>query len=463
MMAWETVGLALVHFLWQGMLLGLLVWVAARWIGAPRLRHGIAVAALLLMLGSFVMTLLVSIPTATMRDGQAAMVPSRVPDRALAVGSFQKDWAEVLPWLSGAWICGVLVLAGSRAGGWWMTRRLRRQGVCLPGNEWRTRMDALQARMGLSAPVAWLESSLVHTPMVLGWLRPVLLTPVGMLTSMPVSQVESILLHELAHLYRRDPLVNLLQAVVETLLFYHPAVWWVSRMVRLEREKCCDDLVVAMQGDAKEYARALLVLEEQRCERLEPALAANGGELMQRIERLAGKKEEARGLGGALTLVCLVTLLGCLVAFGQQQTVYDQWLKKDVVYIIKDDEKQTFVKLKTDEEREKFIEQFWSRRDPSPATPNENEFKKEHYRRIAYASERFATKIEGWKTDQGRMYITFGPPDEMEMHPGERANWLYRQIPGVGERVMMEFKFVGGEYVMTMDPNAKGDAKKFKK
>lgn len=462
-MVWETVGLALVHFLWQGVGIGLLVWLAARWIEAPRLRHGIAVSALLLMLCCFVVTLLVSIPEPTLRDSQGAIVPSRLPDRAIGVGKIQQDWTEVLPWLSAAWICGVLGFAGSRLGGWWMTRRLRRQGVCLASPEWRTRMEALRRQMGLSAPVVWLESSLVHTPMVLGWLRPVLLTPVGMLTSMPVSQVEAILLHELAHLYRRDPLVNLLQAVVESLLFYHPAVWLVSGMVRVEREKCCDDMVVAMQGDAKEYARALLVLEEQRGERLEPALAANGGELMQRIERLAGKKEEARGLGGVLTLVCLVTLMGCLVAFGQQQTADDTWLKKDVIYIIKDDEKQRYKKLKTDEEREKFIEQFWAKRDPSPATPNENEFKKEHYRRIAYASERFATKIEGWKTDQGRMYITFGPPDEMEMHPGERANWLYRQIPGVGERVMMEFKFVGGEYVMTMDPNAKGDAKKFKK
>jgi GWxTD domain-containing protein len=306
-------------------------------------------------------------------------------------------------------------------------------------------MKTLEKRIGLSQPVRWFESALVEAPIVLGWLRPVLLTPVGMLTGMPVSQVESILLHELAHLYRRDPLVNLLQTAVESLLFYHPAVWWVSGVIRQEREHCCDDLVVALQGNARDYARALLTLEEQRATRLEPALAANGGDLMERIQRMTGHREEPKSLGGVMVLV----VLGCLAAFGQKSS--DLWLTQDVTYIIKDDEKARFKTLKSDAEREQFIVQFWARRDPTPATPDVNEFKDEHYRRIGYANQKFASKIEGWKTDRGRVYIIYGPPDELEMHP-DRTSWLYRSIPGIGERVIIEFKLVGGEYVWTRDP-----------
>jgi len=98
------------------------------------------------------------------------------------------------------------------------------------------------------------------------------------------------------------------------------------------------------------------------------------------------------------------------------ESPYRKWLEEDVVYIITDEERRAFKNLQTDEEREQFIEQFWLRRDPTPDTV-ENEYKEEHYRRIAYANERFASGIPGWKTDRGRIYITFGPPDEIESHP----------------------------------------------
>src|SRR6202140_1839984 len=98
------------------------------------------------------------------------------------------------------------------------------------------------------------------------------------------------------------------------------------------------------------------------------------------------------------------------------ETPYKKWLNEDVAYIITDEERRAFKRLQTDEEREQFIEQFWLRRDPTPDTV-ENEFKEEHYRRIAYSNENFASGIPGWKTDRGRIYITYGPPDEKETHP----------------------------------------------
>src|ERR1019366_5843960 len=156
------------------------------------------------------------------------------------------------------------------------------------------------------------------------------------------------------------------------------------------------------------------------------------------------------------------------------ETPYKKWLNEDVVYIITDEEKTAFHRLATDEEREQFIEQFWLRRDPTPDT-EENEFKEEHYRRIAYSNDHYASGIPGWKTDRGRIYIVFGKPDEIESHPsggtyerpmeeggGETStfpfeNWRYRYIDGIGQEVIMEFvdTCMCGEYHMTMDRSEK--------
>jgi GWxTD domain-containing protein len=156
------------------------------------------------------------------------------------------------------------------------------------------------------------------------------------------------------------------------------------------------------------------------------------------------------------------------------ETPYKKWLNEDVAYIISDEERAAFKRLQTDEERDQFIEQFWLRRDPTPDTV-ENEFKEEHYRRIAYANERFASGIPGWKTDRGRIYIMYGPPDEINAHPSGGAytrpieegggqtstypfeTWRYRYIEGIGTNVELEFvdPTMSGEYHLALDPGEK--------
>jgi len=159
---------------------------------------------------------------------------------------------------------------------------------------------------------------------------------------------------------------------------------------------------------------------------------------------------------------------------GSRMQYYKKWLQEDVTYIITEEEKKVFKDLQTDEEKENFIEQFWVRRDPDPRT-SENEFKEEHYRRVAYANERFASGIPGWKTDRGRIYITFGPPAEIESHPSGGSynreiwegggttstfpfeRWRYRHIDGIGDDIEIEFvdKSMSGEYRMAMSPDEK--------
>jgi beta-lactamase regulating signal transducer with metallopeptidase domain len=149
-------------------------------------------------------------------------------------------------------------------------------------------------------------------------LRPVILLPASALTGLSPQQLEAIIAHELAHIRRHDYLINLLQTVVETLLFYHPAVWWVSRRIRQEREHCCDDLAVAVCGDALTYARALLEMEQLRAAGPQLAMAANGGSLMNRIQRLVGAQpKHSNRFGGLFAGVITLTTLISAVAVAQ--------------------------------------------------------------------------------------------------------------------------------------------------
>src|SRR6202167_6138763 len=156
------------------------------------------------------------------------------------------------------------------------------------------------------------------------------------------------------------------------------------------------------------------------------------------------------------------------------ETPWKKWVNEDVAYIITDEERKAFKQMNTDEEREQFVEQFWLRRDPTPDTV-ENEYKEEHYRRIAYANDRFASGIPGWKADRGRIYIEYGPADEIESHPSGGAyerpieegggststypfeQWRYRYIEGIGTNIILEFvdTTMTGEYHLTMDPSEK--------
>ncbi len=365
--------------------------------------------------------------------------------------------AAAVPWFAPFWMAGVWMFYLSHMVGWILVCRLRRRGVCGAPERWQRELARLRARLRVSRPVLLLESSLAEAPLVLGHFRPVILVPIGLLTGLPSGQVEAILLHELAHIRRCDFLVNVLQRSVEGLLFYHPAVWWISRVIRVERENCCDDVVVAMTGNAHEYAVALSTLEQNRWSGREPAVAATGGNLVKRVRRLLVPQSPHAVWTPLFAAVILMASAAMtlaawqaapapqILAAAQTQSPYVKWLNEDVVYIIDDKERAAFQRLATDEERVKFIEQFWLRRDPMPGTA-ENAFKKEHYRRILYANERFhlASGRPGWTTDRGHMYIIYGPPDEIESHPSPQTgypfeDWMYNHVEGVGDRQIVRF------------------------
>jgi HEAT repeat protein/beta-lactamase regulating signal transducer with metallopeptidase domain len=218
-----------------------------------------------------------------------------------------------LPWVVVLWLGGVLVLSLRLASGWVTARRLATVGTRPAPHARVAALARLAARLRVTRPVRVLESAVVQVPAVIGWLRPVILLPASALTGLTPLQLDALLAHELAHVRRHDYVVNLLQTAIETLLFYHPAVWWVSRRVREEREHCCDDLAVAACGDAHFYATALLGMERLRVAAPAFALAAGGGSLMGRIRRLVAPPEAEifpRWLAGVVVAATLVLAIG---------------------------------------------------------------------------------------------------------------------------------------------------------
>ena len=209
-----------------------------------------------------------------------------------------------LPVVVIAWLAGVTALLGRMAGGLWRVRRLHIAAIAAPASRWQSACKRLASRLGLAATPHVVEIRNVDTPTVVGWLQPVILFPIAALANLTPSQVEAILAHELLHIRRHDFAVNVAQTVAETLLFYHPAVWWVSERVRVEREHCCDDAAVEVSGDAVEYATALAELEAWRSTGTTMALAATTGSLASRVRRILHlpRGPEPRSLSGAVSL-----------------------------------------------------------------------------------------------------------------------------------------------------------------
>lgn len=191
-----------------------------------------------------------------------------------------------LPWFVGAWLAGMSALSVRLLGGWVQVQRMRRRLVKQASEQLRTVTADLARRLRVNRPVRLLISAAAEAPVAIGWLRPVILLPVGAITGLTPEQLRAVLAHELAHIRRYDYLVNILQSVVETLLFYHPAVWWVSRRIRIEREHCCDDMAVAVSDNVLSYARALERMEMLRAKPVRLAVAATSGSLLARIHRL---------------------------------------------------------------------------------------------------------------------------------------------------------------------------------
>lgn len=331
----ERLGWTLVHFLWQGLSIAALYAAARRGIAGkatPNVRYLLACAALAAMMAAPLATWglmrpsdanpdaayrIRSTPPAASTTGIATTTTTLPASIRATVSNVRSP--QFLPWVVIVWLFGAAVFWVRLTGGWVVASRMRSVLVRRAPPEWQEILRKLGARIGLSRPVRLLVSALVQVPTVVGWLRPVMLVPVGALSGLPAEHLEALLLHELAHIRRHDYLVNILQSVAEALLFYHPAVWWVSGHIRAERELCCDDVAVSVSGDALTYARALAQFESYRPAHFGAAVAANGGSLSDRIARLLGQSRPAvrTGLGPGVLAVAILLVAAAYGLFGQ--------------------------------------------------------------------------------------------------------------------------------------------------
>ncbi len=306
-LALRALVVTLAHFGWQGALLALLLGVALRALrrASPEARYAAAGAALAAMAAAPVVTFVL-----VGRGLVAAAAPIAAAHLARPAAA-----DPVSAVVAAAWGAGVVVMFVRLAGGALRLRAMVGRGTELPA-AWRAMAERVAARLGVDRAVRVLASNDVDVPIALGWLRPAVLLPAALVLEMPASAVEALLAHELAHVRRHDWALNVVQSVVEALLFYHPAVWWVSSCLRAEREHCCDDAVVALTGDALGYARALVSLETTRTEAAALGVAATGGSLMTRIERMVNGSPapRARRVGLAHAVVVAAALLAFVTA-----------------------------------------------------------------------------------------------------------------------------------------------------
>lgn len=312
-----ALGWTLLHFLWQGALIALLLGAANLLLrsASASLRHGASCVAMLLMVAAGITTFVWlsagSAPDSAASPGTYESVVRTTATPVFAIDSpFRlKQWLEGhLAWLVSVWFLGVVMLSLRTAGGWTFAQTLKHRGNRPADPSWQQTLARLASRLGIHRNLTLRESTLAGVPAVIGWLRPVILLPVSALAGLTPQMMEVILAHELAHIRRHDYLLNMLQTAIETLLFYHPAVWWVGKRIRQERENCCDDLAVTACGDALTYARALTALEQLRCASPQLAMAATGGSLYARIRRLLGVSQPVAGapylwLAGVLALL----------------------------------------------------------------------------------------------------------------------------------------------------------------
>ncbi|QNI33336.1 M56 family metallopeptidase [Alloacidobacterium dinghuense] len=309
---WEALGWTLIHFCWQAATIALVYKLADLWMGKGRTqaRYVLALAALLGMLVASMGTLAyeesvyrqaATMPAAGISGAKPSLQiiprPLAVIDMPAAPRATAKVLAsDVMPYLDFFWLVGVACLSIKTIGGWWLIRRLRHSALQKAPHTLRIGLDRIRLQMGIPRFVDLRLSSRIAGPLTVGVIRPLILLPVTALTSLSPEQLEVVLAHELAHIRRADYFWNILQTMIETLFFFHPAVWWLSHRLREQRELCCDDIAVETCHDPAVYATALLRLEEQRKTHLHLAMALDGNQgrlgLRARVLRILGDAEE---------------------------------------------------------------------------------------------------------------------------------------------------------------------------
>ena len=424
------------------------------------------------------------------------------PQAALDGTAHSEIWCV----LACAWLLGTVLLLARWIRGW-----LAGPGFSRPACEADQRALRLaQRRLGVAKQIRLRVSSSAGQPGLWGIGRPVLVLPEHLSEQLDAAEFEAVLLHEIAHARREDNLSASAAHLIACVFWFHPLVWWIERQLLREREHACDEMVVSAGAAREQYASGILkvcrfpfsgpvagvagvaganlteriemIMSKPVCNKIlyapralvsvlasvmilapvgvgflnQAAIRAQSLEKRKGIEFLraevvnpAGKTaDHTRAMTALSLLFNPVAAPASYLTQSESTMPYGRWLDQDVACIIAPEERNAFLSLHSDSEREEFVRQFWLRRDPAPNS-GKNAFKEEHYRRLAYANQRFGTtagsasppaQTEGWQTDRGRLYIVMGPPDEIDSHPGEGYEvWQYSPFDGSADNLIVTF------------------------
>ena len=351
----DILGLTVLHALWQGAVVGLLVFAALHTGRSltPASRHAIAGLGLV----TFLTTSALTFGTLLLEGGGAIRLGETVSDIATTsmpieamvhvetghdpatraestVGSGLESASissRIAPLIGWCWMAGFGLMFLRLIRQWFLAHRLRIDRTSEPDERWLDVFNALKTRLSIDPWITMLVSGIVDSPMVVGWLRPVVLVPASAFSSLTPEQIETVLAHELHHIGRRDHLLNMIQGFIEIALFFHPVTWWLSRQVRIERENCCDDASLTVAGSPRSLAEALLTLETLRSPNIteNSSLAATGGSLMQRISRLfESSRNQSRHVGwralSSCTLAAVAGLSFATIAIDSTASAQDR-------------------------------------------------------------------------------------------------------------------------------------------
>lgn len=321
----QTLAWSLLHFLWQGAAIAAIAAAFMVVLRRPATRYLVGISALVLMSCSFVITFaVISAPAAAVAEaatGAPAAAPASVLEAtAYSANSLMEERAAVsssgdFAWIARGWLTGVFVFALRIAFGLLVIEHLRRRNLIALPEALVDRFRALQQRLGIRRVIRYCECHSLSVPAVIGFFRPIVLLPMRALTGLRPEQLEAVIAHELGHIRRFDVAVNFFQVIAETLFFFHPAVWWLNKRIRADREDCCDDVAITACGGTVSYARALATMETWRGV---PsfAMAATGSPVAARVMRLLGVSQEQNGARTAGVVTAALVLATALIAAG---------------------------------------------------------------------------------------------------------------------------------------------------
>lgn len=325
----RALGWALVHSLWQGAVIAIVLLVLLPRLQKARQRYWAAYGSLLAVLMAAVVTFFWkfepgsalsasnSFFQGTSPEGISFLIENQYFKTSIAESFSQ--WLEANHSLIVAfWLIGFMFFLLRLGSGLWQVHVLRTRGTRLLEADWQEKIQLLSGRIGVLKVVNLFESALVHTPLTIGWLKPAILLPIGFVNQLSVAEVEAVLAHELAHIARRDWVFNLVQAFIESLFYYHPAVWWISQVIRRERENACDDAALAATGNPLAFARALVQVQEMAIPLPALALAMSGKRrrpLLERVRRILNQAPQQQHqvmekITATVILVVLLALVG---------------------------------------------------------------------------------------------------------------------------------------------------------